>query len=1040
MRVWLLGGFRVSVGSRLVGGESWRLRKAASLVKLLALSPGHRLHRERVMNLLWPELDARAATNNLHHVLHHARRTLEPTNAPAGASRHLLLRGEQLALCSEAPLWVDVEVFQEASAVARRVREPAAYLAAIDLYAGELLPEDRYERWAQQRREELRGTYLDLLVDLAALHEERAEYEPAIEALRTVIAQEPPQEEAHAGLMRLYALAGRPREALRQYGRLEEVLSGSFGRGPHDAIRRLRNEIEAGRLPPLSPALSGGSTPEDPLSLGRHNLPAATTSFVNREREMVKLKRELAMTRLLTLTGVGGTGKTRLAQEVAKDLIGAYPDGVWLVRLAGLSEPELVAQVVAATLGVREQPGRPLSATLAEDLRAKNLLLVLDNCEHLIEAVARLTDELLGACPKLRVFATSREPLRVPGEVVRRVPPLCVPEPKDPALTETKEGLARFAVTRLFLDRMRTREEDFVFSGRSVRAVVDICRRLEGIPLAIELAAVRTATLSLEQIDERLEDSLKLLNKGFRTADPRHQTLQGTLDWSHELLSAEEQVLFRRLSAFAGGWVLEAAEAVGRSDDVQKEDVLDLLSDLVDKSLVVVEVRAGEVRRYRLLEPVRQYAQERLEECGEADAVRGRHAKFFLALAKEAEPELTGAHQQAWAARLEAEHDNLRAALSWSLEKEPETALRLAGKLARFWEIRSRFSEGSGWLEAALCQSGRTEEATRAPLLTETGTFAWHRGDYERASELHGQALALYRQLGDEGGVAFSLNCLGNHQDEQGNHGRAVPLLEEALAISRRIGDRRTTADALWNLAEVARHQGDYERAKTLGLESLALTREMADKLELARTTGWLGMVTAYNSDDHDAAEGFLKESLALNREIGSLEYVAYCLEGFAGLAGARTQGARAARLWGAAEALRETISAPLPPADRPDYDRSIAAARAGLDDDEGAWEAGWTEGMAMSPEEAAEYALSEEVAPASESTLAGREMDDPLTSRECEVAVLVGGGLTNRQISSKLSVSERTVHNHVRNILSKLGLRSRTQIAVWAERCGLLP
>jgi ATP/maltotriose-dependent transcriptional regulator MalT len=397
-----------------------------------------------------------------------------------------------------------------------------------------------------------------------------------------------------------------------------------------------------------------------------------------------------------------------------------------------------------------------------------------------------------------------------------------------------------------------------------------------------------------------------------------------------------------------------------------------------------------------------------------------------------------GALQQAWAERLEAENDNLRAALSWSLENESETALGLAGTLARFWEIRSRFLEGSRWLGAALHQSGRTEAATRAPVLTEAGTFAWHRGDYDRASKLHGQALALYRQLGDEGGVAFSLNCLGNHQDEQGNHERALPLLEEALAYSRRIGDRRTTAYALHNLAEVARHRGDYEQAKTLGLEALALLREIADKWQLARITGWLGMVTVYNSDDHDVAEAFLKESLALNREIGSWEYVAYCLEGFAGLAGARAQGVRAARLWGAAETLRERLSAPLPPADRPDYDRSKSTARAPLA--EGSWEKAFAVGKSTPLEEAAEYALSGEEEP----TLSISPGPEPfstnkltnLTRREKEVAHLVGRGHTNRQIASELVISERTVDHHVASILKKLNLQSREQVTVPTPEC----
>ena len=420
------------------------------------------------------------------------------------------------------------------------------------------------------------------------------------------------------------------------------------------------------------------------------------------------------MTRLLTLTGAGGTGKTRLAQEVAKDLVGAYPDGVWLVQLAGLSEPELVAQEVATTLGVRERPPRPLGATLAEDLQAKNVLLILDNCEHLIEAVAGLTDELMGACPKLRILATSREPLHVPGEVVRVVPSLPVPEPTDPALL-SKEGLARFAVTRLFLDRAHRREEDPAFSegsvsAGSVQAVTRVCRRLEGIPLAIELAAARTATLSVEQIEERLEDSLKLLTTGFRSADPRHRTLRATLDWSYVLLSEAEQVLFRRLSVFAGGWRLEAAEAVGSGGGVGEGDVLDPLSRLVDKSLVGVEEGEHGAVRYTMLEPVRQYAREKLRESGEEGAVQGRHAGFFLALAEEAESELAGTQQEVWLRRLEREHANVRAALAWALdpsdsgksrEHRTELGLRLAGALGRFWAVYGPGKDVGGWKRAS---------------------------------------------------------------------------------------------------------------------------------------------------------------------------------------------------------------------------------------------------------------------------------------------------------------------------------------------------
>ncbi|HET6662098.1 MAG TPA: tetratricopeptide repeat protein, partial [Rubrobacter sp.] len=451
--------------------------------------------------------------------------------------------------------------------------------------------------------------------------------------------------------------------------------------------------------------------------------------------------------------------------------------------------------------------------------------------------------------------------------------------------------------------------------------VAQICRGLEGMPLAIELVAALMDVLVAGQIAERLDRALGLLRSGSREAIPRHQTLRATLSWSFELLGEPEQSLFGRLSVFAGGFSLEAVEAVGEGEGIERSDVLESLLMLVDKSLVVAGPTGDRGARYRLLEPVRQYARERLEQSGEADAFRRRHAEFFLGLAEEAAAELTGAHQQEWAKRLEAEHDNMRAALSWSLENEPETTLRLAGALARLWEMRARFLEGSAWFEAALRQSGRAEApsdaAARAKILSEAGTFAWHRGDYEYAIVLHGEALELYRELGDDGGVAFAILCLGTQYLDKGDLERSAPFFEEALATSRRIGERRTIAMAIRNLAEVARQKGEYERAKTLGMECLSLYQELGDDLRVARTVGWMGLLTFWSGDDQNLAEGFLKEGLALNREIESWDYVAYCLEGFAGLAGERGQGARAAQLWGGRRRSCALISV-LPPRPKP--------------------------------------------------------------------------------------------------------------------------
>jgi predicted ATPase/DNA-binding SARP family transcriptional activator len=582
------------VGERKVDESAWRLRKAASLVKLLALAPGHRLHRERAMDLLWPELGLRAASNNLRQALHVARRTLHPD--PEIASRYLRVSGEQLLMCPQGQLWVDVDAFEEAAETACRSKDPAAYRAAIELYPGELLPEDRYEEWAESRRGELRQWFLSLNVKLAGLYEERGAEEDlatAVQALRRVVAEEPTNEEANVGLMRLYALSGRQGEALRQYGRLSEAPSSGLGGEPSASTRALKEEIAAGRFQVGTTRAAGHPSGQAAVGgVGKHNLPAQRTAFVGREREILELKRALAMTQHLTLTGTGGLGKTRLALEVASDLVGAYPDGVWLVELASLSEEELVPQTVADALGVEERPGQSFADALVDDLRNKQLLLVLDNCEHLIEATARLADVLLCSCPHLRVVATSREALVVEGEFVWRVDPLSVPDaPLDgdrdahrvPAVGE----LERYDAVRLFVERARRYAPQFELGSENAGAVAQICRGLEGMPLAIELVAARMDVLAAEQIAERLDRALGLLTSGSRGANPRHQTLRATLSWSFEFLGGPEQRLFGRLSVFAGGFSLEAAEAVGEGEGIGRGDALESLLMLVDKSLVV---------------------------------------------------------------------------------------------------------------------------------------------------------------------------------------------------------------------------------------------------------------------------------------------------------------------------------------------------------------------------------------------------------------------------------------------------------------------
>lgn len=887
VRVWMLGGFRVSVGSKIIEKDEWRLHKAASLVKLLALAPTHDLHREQLMDRLWPDLGRRAAANNLRHTLHVARRVLEPEPVV----RYLVSRGERLILCPDAQLWVDIEVFEEAVTAARRMREPAAYRAALNLYTGDLLPQDLYEDWLEGRREELRQSFLSMLVELARLYEERGKLGPAIEALQRVTMYEPVNQEVHVGLVRLFALSGRQEAALEHYEQLEKTLHRELGVRPDAVIRRLYEEILSGRLPrPEVP-------PEVVPDPDTHNLPAPRTALIGRERELAETKRLLAMTRLLTLTGAGGSGKTRLALEIARDLAGAYPDGVWLVELATLSEPELVPQAVATVLGVREKPGRSISEALADYLRRKNLMLVLDNCEHLLDAVATLSGLLLDSCLRLRILATSREALNIPGELNWPVPTLSLPDAADGSLTFQKiEGCAS---VRLFVERASRKTPVFSPEAENIQTIAEICQRMDGMPLAIELAAARVGALTVEQISGRLGDYLTLLTAGNRTATPRQQTLKGALDWSYDLLLETEKKLFARLSAFVGGWTLEAAEAVGAGDGVEEGKILDLLSRLVDKSMVIAEPGGDGALRYRMLEPVRQYGWSRLAESGDSDCMRRLHAAWFLDLAERAEPELRGARQASWLERLEREHDNLRAALSWALEKRgAEFGLRLAGALGEFWHLHGHLSEGRRWLDAALASGEDLSAFARAKALARVGYIAWEQGDYERSLAFSERSLMLARELGDAEIVAAALSNLGWAALFQNDLQRASTLTEEAISLQRALGDAVEVARSLLILGLAAHARHDYERAMTLHEESLTVARQEEDGLALALSLA-LGALIYLERSDHKLARALCVEGIELSRRFGMPHLTAAHLHILALLAALQGRPVRSARLWG---------------------------------------------------------------------------------------------------------------------------------------------
>lgn len=1035
--VRLLGDFRVSVGRRAIEESAWRLRKAAAVVKLLALAPGHRLHRERIVDLLWPALDLKAGSNNLRRTLHAARGILDPSRKRATAE-YLVSRGGHVALRPDGNLRVDVDAFEELAGYARRSREPATYEAALDLYAGDLLPGDPYEVWAEGRRRELRETRLSLLSGLASAHEERGDHGLAAGALRTLTREDPINEEAHARLMRLHALSGHKAEALRQYGLLREGLSQQLGTEPSASTRALAEEISTGRFDPeampSSPASARGEA-----NAPRDGLPKPRTSFVDREHELVELKQALNSARLLTLTGTGGSGKTRLALRTAADLAGAYPAGVWFAGLAGLLEPELVPKSVAGDLGFREEPGRSPLETLADSLGEKKILLVLDNCEHLLDAAACLVDHLLDRCPRLQVLTTSREPLGVEGEVLFPVVPLPVPNENRTNLSE----LARNPAVRLFVERARQKLLQFSPSEGDARAVGLVCRRLGGIPLAIELAAGWVGTLATEQLVERLGDSLGLLSTGPRTASPRHRTMRATFDWSFELLSGHERTLFRRLSVFAGGFTLEAAEAACSDEgSIGRGEVLNLLSGLVDKSLVVADI-IGEVRvRYRMLEPVGQYARERLEASGEEEVVRRRHAAHFLALAERAEPELKGRGQVEWLQRLEEDNGNLRAAMAWLLaEGEIEDAVRMAWSLWIFWLIHGHQSEGRRWIEAALEKGENLVTHTRARALAVQASTYYGLGSPERMEQILEEASALFRQVADDPGLATALGGMAGARMHRGDAEGAIALFEEAIPLGREAGEKWGPSGALAHLGSIYLGLGDFERAARSFEEGLALSRDIGNRL--GEATALYGLATAEQGrGGHDRAAELYAEGLVSAAEADDKANISYCLEGLAQAAMAQGKTERAAWLFGAAVASLEAAGGSLYPyaQDRSLYERAVGEVRSRLG--EAAFSEAWALGSATSPAEAVEYALSGEQSVASGKTaLPGGDIalgqSVGLTRREEEVAILVARGLTNRQIASELSVSEHTAANHVAKILRKLGLRSRAQVAAWMASPG---
>jgi predicted ATPase/DNA-binding SARP family transcriptional activator len=902
----VLGRFAVRVRGVEVDDRAWRLRKARTLVKALALAPGRRLHREQAMELLWPELTATAAQNNLHQALHAARRAI--------GVDCLTLGDGMLAL--EGAVVCDADVFEERAAEAREGADAKAYEAALAAYGGELLPEDRYETWTESRRSSVRELHSTLCLELARLQAA----DDAMLTLQRAIAAAPLHEPAHRALMQLYVKLGRRQEALAQFHRLRDTLRSELEADPDRETRSLYREL-------LADAEAAPSAPPLPVQL---------TSFVGRGRELREVQELLERSRLLTLTGPGGSGKTRLALAVAEQA--GAPLDIWFVELGSIFDPALVAEATATVVGIRVPSRRTAADAVAEHLAARRCLLVLDTCEHVIGACAALAETILRVCPEVTILATSREPLRCAGETTWRVPGLAVPD-SDTSTPEEAESV------ELVVARARDVDPAFRLHDGNAADVRAICIRLDGMPLALELAAARMSALSVAEIAARLGDSLDVLSAGTRTALTRQQTLRATITWSHELLNGEERVLFRRLSVFAGTFSLAAAEDVCVGGPIERRGVADLLARLVDKSLVVADEG-----RYRLLDTIRQFASERLVDAAEVEAIESRLLAWAQQLAAAHDPETLEGTQGRSLEALELDHDNIRAALDSGLLRDPQSALLLTSRFWRFWLDRNFFTEGvrrvravlettpeatelrartvlagaalelrSGELSSLLASAHEAETlarnssngafaadvlhrvaalyvscstlpacaeltadaaalagstATRASILGLSSIVPFYLGEFDEARRLLNATLDELDRVPDGTQPFFEGVTFGFAVLPEGPNGALRPIWEETIMLFHRFAREPARAYTLCNLAVLERSQGNAGAARGALDDALERFRALGDPAGEALALAGLGNC-ARTFGDPDSALDWLERARAIRRRHGDRRAVA---------------------------------------------------------------------------------------------------------------------------------------------------------------------
>ena len=849
-RVYLLGAFRVEFKTQSIHLPT---RKIEALLAYLILHPG--LHtREKLATLFWGDSSEAAARGSLRKALTLLRKHID--------SEIVLADRETIGLNPSFPLWADVVHFESKAQELLDDPQPQPVRFNVIAYQGDLLS-DFYDDWILPLREHYRGLYLDVMLRAVEQSRGQSEYKLAIGYAQKILTLDVANERAHQHLMFCYITLGDRNKALEQYETCRRALHDELAVEPARETRALYEWIK--QSPSDIPSLAARVT----------NLPIPISSFVGRNRELAKVKRLLSEARLLTLTGAGGSGKTRLATHAATDLIDSFKDGVWWVELAPLSDAKLVTSAVAKALGINTQSDQPLTKTLAHFLVQKQILLVLDNCEHLIEACAGLTEYLLLSCTGLKILTTSREAMGLTGETVWQVPTLSLPDVQSMALVDL---LMQYEGINLFVERASAVRHDFALDEKNASTVAQVCQRLDGIPLAIELAAARIKTISLEQISERLDDRFQLLTATNRTAQSRHQTLRAAIDWSFELLSEAESKLFCRLSIFSGGWTLDAAEIVCSGEGIEEKDILRLLARLVDKSLVTFST---DRLRYGMLETIRQYASEKLIQAGLQDWVSQQHFDYYLKLSNKGDKKIRGPEQLDWLSWFEAESANLNSAMERALDSPDtiEKGCELFCSQCWYWYSVGDLIQIQRWLEDTFYQSaslGRT--ATRAKVLFNAGALSAMRVKWLKPAEAYAaleESLEIWRELGSTYALetAQSLLFLGYTRKRHFNDEMGINSVRESVVIFKKLEDHWWQAWAL-NLFEVLVWDSmDYQALRNVFEEEASLWKEIGDRFGEALVLMDMGKLELDNGKYFES-EVYFKSSLAIFMEFKAKGYL----------------------------------------------------------------------------------------------------------------------------------------------------------------------